>query len=117
LPAGVHHYRLRLLARDGSVSYSKVELLMVYSSQTLITGLQQNPVAGGEAVVQLYSARAQQAEAMLYDMAGRLLASSKLLLQPGFNRAPVSMHMLPSGMYKLLIRTQDGVEKVIGVVR
>lgn len=117
LAPGVHHYRLRLIARDGSASYSRVEVVMVNTAKTLITGLQQNPVKGGEAVVRLYSARTQQAEAVLYDMAGRMLLRQKLTLQPGINQAAVSLRMVPDGFYQLHLRTSDGVEKVMPLMK
>jgi hypothetical protein len=117
LPAGLHYYRLKLVARDGSAKFSTVEVLALNAQQSVITGLQQNPVSGGAAMVKLYSARAQQAEAILYDMSGKMLLRQKMELAPGHNLAPVSMAILPKGMYKLHIKTRDGAEKVLSVLR
>lgn len=117
LPAGVHYYRLKMVEKDGRSSYSKVEVLMVNTNQTLITGLMHNPIQGGQAVVKLFSASNQDAEVRVIDMAGRTLLRQKLLLQTGYNQPSLSLMLLPSGMYKMLIRTRDGVEKVISVVK
>jgi hypothetical protein len=117
LPPGVHYYRLKMVEKDGQSSYSKVEVLMVNTNRTLIAGLLQNPVQGGQAVVKMYSATNQEAEVVLMDMAGRTLLRQKLKLQTGYNQPPVSLMLLPAGMYKMLIRTGDGVEKVITVIK
>ena len=117
LPAGVHYYRLKMVEKDGSSSYSKVEVLMVNTNQTLITGLMHNPIQGGQAVVKLFSASNQDADVRLIDMAGRTLLRQKLLLQTGYNQPSISLMLLPAGMYKMLISTRDGVEKVMTAVK
>lgn len=117
LQPGVHYYRLKMVEKDGQHGYSKVELLMVNTNHTLITGLMQNPIQGGQAVLKIYSAERQDAEAVVLDMAGRMLLRQKLSLQTGYNQPSLSLLPLPSGMYKMLIRTSDGVEKVITVMK
>jgi len=117
LPAGVHYYRLKMVEKDGRSSYSKVEVLMVNTNRTLITGLMHNPIVGGQAVVRLFSASNQDADVMVIDMAGRTLLRQKLLLQMGYNQPSLSLMLLPAGMYKMLIRTRDGVEKVMTAVK
>lgn len=114
---GVHYYRLKGMDKDGTISYSKVEVLMVNTNRTLITGLMQNPIQGGQAVLRMYSAGNQHAEVMVIDMAGRTLLRQKMGLQTGYNQPSISMLMLPKGIYKLLIKTEDGVEKVITVMK
>lgn len=113
LPQGVHYYRLQMVEKDGRRSHSKTEVLMVNTNRTLITGLLQNPVQGGNAIVRSYSATYQMAEVMLMDITGRMLMKQKLRLQTGFNQSSVSIMLLPSSMYKLIMRTEDGVEKVM----
>jgi hypothetical protein len=117
LQPGVHYYRLKMVEKDGNHGYSKVEVLMVNTNRTLITGLMQNPIQGGQAVLKIYSASNQDAEAVVLDMAGRMLLRQKLSLQTGYNQPSLSLLLLPSGMYKMLIRTRDGVEKVITVMK
>ena len=117
LQPGVHYYRLKMVEKNGRSGYSKVEVLMVNTNRTLITGLMQNPIQGGRAVLKVYSATNQDAEAVVLDMAGRMLLRQKLSLQTGYNQPSLSLLLLPSGMYKMLIRTGDGVEKVLTVVK
>jgi hypothetical protein len=117
LQPGVHYYRLKMVEKDGRSGYSKVEVLMVNTNRTLITGLMHNPIQGGQAVVKLYSATNQDAEAVVIDMAGRMLLRQKLSLQTGYNQPSLSLLLLPSGMYKMLLRTRDGVEGVLTVAK
>jgi hypothetical protein len=90
---------------------------MVNTNRTLITGLVQNPVVGGQAFVGIYSEKPQAAEAVLYDMSGRTLLRQKVNLQTGYNKANISLMMLPKGMYRLYIRTEDGVQEVMPLVK
>jgi hypothetical protein len=117
LMPGVHYYRLRMVEKNGSHSFSKVEVLMVDTRKTLITGLLQNPVLGGVAQVGIFSQKPQPAEAILIDMAGRTLLKQKIGLQAGYNQVPISVLPLPAAHYRLLIRTQDGVEKVLPLIK
>ena len=117
LMPGVHYYRLRMVEKNGTHSFSKVEILMVDTRKTLITGLLQNPVVGGLAQVGIYSQKPQQAEAILIDMTGRTLLKQKVGLQTGYNQVSISVLPLPAAHYRLLIRTQDGVEKVLPLVK
>lgn len=113
LMPGVHYYRLTLVDKNGIRVRSKTEILMVNTHQTIIAGLLHNPVTGGRAMLRVYSATNQNADVMLYDMAGRALIKQKINLFTGYNQPPISVSPLPSGIYKLKIRTQDGVEKII----
>jgi hypothetical protein len=117
LNAGVHYYRLKMVEKDGRITYSKVEVLMLNANRTLITGLLQNPVVGGQAFVGIYSEKPQYAEAVLYDMAGRALLRQKVGLQTGYNKADISVMLVPKGMYLMHIRSEDGVEKTIRLIK
>lgn len=117
LNAGVHYYRLKMVEKDGLITYSKVEVLMLNANRTLITGLLQNPVVGGQAFVGIYSQKPQYAEAVLYDMAGRALLRQKVGLQTGYNKADISVMLVPKGMYLMHIRSEDGVEKTIRLMK
>lgn len=117
LSAGVHHYRLAIVEKDGRRHYSRIEMLQVGTQRTLISGLLHNPVVGGQAIVRLQSATAQSAQAVVIDMAGRVLLRQQVQLMAGANQVPLSMLPLPAGHYRLLFRTADGVEKVMPLLR
>ncbi len=114
---GVHYYRLKMIGRDGSVKYSRVEVIQLGVQVTVIHGLVQNPVQGSEAKVRIFSASSQAAEAVIMDMSGRVLLNQKLRLMGGENILPLSVMPLPRGMYKLAITTQDGKRGVYSMLR
>lgn len=113
---GVHYYRILVLDEAGRKLYSKVEMVTVELNLTLITGLVQNPVTGGQAVVRVFSKINQQADAVLIDMNGRQVMSRKVSLAAGENRTLVPMANIAAGTYRLLVRTQDGIEKALPLV-
>jgi hypothetical protein len=117
LPKGVHYYRLRMVQKDGAATYSQVAILMVDAQKTIITGLKQNPVVGGQARIGVFSQRNQQAEAVVLDMAGRMLLRQKITLMEGYNEPVLSVLPLPAAMYKLLLRTDDGVQKTMTMLK
>lgn len=117
LSAGMHHYRLAIVEKDGRRHYSRIEMLQVGTQRTIISGLLHNPVVGGQAIVRLQSATAQSAQAVVIDMAGRVLLRQQVQLMAGANQVPLSMLPLPAGHYRLLFRTADGVEKVMPLLR
>jgi hypothetical protein len=65
----------------------------------------------------VYSATPQQAEAVVLDATGRLLLQQKVQLIAGANQVNLSVLPLPAGMYRLLFRTKDGVEKVMPMMK
>lgn len=115
--AGVHYYRLKIADKDGSFKYSKVEVVQFGTPITVIYGLIQNPVAGTEAKVKIFSATPQAAQAVIMDMSGRVVLQQKLTLANGENLLPVSVMLLPKGFYKMAISTQDGKKAVVNLVR
>ncbi len=117
LLAGIHYYRLRMVEKDGQASFSKTEIIQVGRQQTYITGLLQNPVVGGRAIVQVNSATPQHAEAVVLDAIGRMLLKQRVQLMAGPNNVNLTVLPLPAGTYRILFRTQDGVEKVMPMMK
>jgi hypothetical protein len=117
LPAGAHYYRLLMVENSGKQSYSSTKVLQVGAPRTIITGLLQNPVQGTEALVGIYSTKAQSVDATVYDMSGRLLLRHKGTLAPGANTLRVPVLLLTQGLYRLQLRTADGVEAGWNVIR
>jgi large repetitive protein len=113
----IHYYRLKMVGNDGNKTYSRIEMVQLGVNKTVVTGLVQNPVAGGMAVVNIFSEKAQSAEAAVFDMTGRLLIRQVITLSQGKNNSRISLMPLPSGQYRLLIRTADGVSKTIPLFR
>lgn len=117
LTAGVHYYRLKIIERDGTKKYSKVEIVQLGVQVTIIQGLLQNPIQGTEAKVKIYSTTAQTAEATVVDMSGRMVLRQKAGLMTGENLVPISVMFLPKGMYKMVVTTDDGKRGVFSMLR
>ncbi len=117
LNTGIHYYRLKMFEKNGRYSFSRIEWIQVGTQQTIISGLLQNPVFGGQAVVKLYSATAQTAEAMIIDRSGRVMLRQGLTIQQGNNQVNISILPLSRGSYFLKLRTKDGVEKVMPFIK
>lgn len=114
---GVHYYRLRMVEKSGEISYSRIVMVQLGVNRTIIAGLVQNPVSGGTAILDIYSAKAQTAEAAVFDMTGRLVFRQQFSLAQGKNNPRLSLLPLPSAQYRMLIRTADGVQKTIPVMK
>ncbi len=115
--SGVHYYRLQMVEKSGEKSFSRVEAVQLGVNRTLISGLVQNPVAGSVAILDIYSAKSQQAEATVYDMSGRLVFRQTFSLGQGKNKARLSLLPLAAGQYNMRILTSDGVEKLIPLLK
>lgn len=108
LQAGIHYYRLQLKGKDGKTSYSAVKTLAIGQQASFVKGLRQT-VVGGEVRPIVFSASNQTVKVMLYDAAGRLLASRQTGLQKGLNEWAIATSSLASGVYFVHIATTDGV--------
>lgn len=86
---GVNYYRLKMVDRDGTKTYSRVITVQVDEASSLQP--QAVTLNNGELNLQLFSSRAQVLSLVAVDPAGRVLIASQLQLQPGMNsiRRPV----------------------------
>jgi hypothetical protein len=117
LTSGIHYYRLKMVEKNGRFTYSRIEWIQLGTNQTIISGLLQNPVYGGQAVVKVYSATVQTADALVVDLSGRVMLSQSLTMQKGDNQVNISVLPLSQGAYFLKLRTKDGVEKVMPFIK
>jgi hypothetical protein len=115
--SGLHYYRLKMVERDGSVIYSPVKQLRFGQNQTMIVGLNGNPVLGQQVGIRVYSAVRQSAEATLFDLSGRLLLQQKITLQPGENLPLILLPGLQQGLYKMQVKTADGLSATFSLIK
>lgn len=114
---GIHYYRIKLVEKGGRYSYSPIELVQVGKWVTVIYGLSPNPAINGITRVKVFSAKEQQAEIAVFDIAGRQVFCQRSRLMVGYNNMEVSLLPLPSATYRLLVRTADGVEKQLPLMK
>lgn len=114
---GVHYYRIKMESKDGKILYSKVDFVVNKADKTIISGLIQNPVIGGMAMLKVYSPGPQRLEAGVYDMAGRMLLRQQVSLQQGNNIPMLSLAVLPQGIYRIVIKTEDGAMQTLSALK
>jgi hypothetical protein len=99
--AGLNRYRLRLIHADGSFAYSS-EAAVVHGRLVAEATVRPNP-AQGQATVAFQSAAEAEGTVELFDPAGRLRHSQRLLAQPGYNEAALPLAGLAEGAYTVRI--------------
>lgn len=69
------------------------------------------------AVALVQSANNQSAEVMLIDLSGKQLLSKSVNLQTGGNQIQLLTGNLQKGLYFMLVRTQDAVQRTLRFVK
>lgn len=101
LPATIVYYRLKMVDKDGSFTYSSVVSVTLPYVAGKIT-VAPNPVIG-EAKVTIASAVNGKVLWRLVDNSGRVLLQGAENVRPGNNQVLINMHKLSAGMYFLSI--------------
>jgi Secretion system C-terminal sorting domain len=103
----IQYYRLKMVDKDGSFSYSKV--VKLFSSALPAEGFSIFPNPATEKVtVALVTAVKQQRTIVIYNSTGVLLLRQQVYLQVGLNQIPVSLQNWQSGQYTLLVINENG---------
>ncbi len=100
---GMIFYRLRIIERDGEVSYSKIIVLKT-ASQSAVT-IYPNP-GKGLATLYYYSPQPLNTQLLIYQADGRHVLSTPLKIAAGANYLPLDMRHLANGIY--IIKTGEG---------
>lgn len=116
LPDGKHYYRLQTAEKDGQKKLSRTVVLVKGAGNSFVIGLQQNPVRNGFVTPNLYSAKAQLANAIITDVAGRNVGSTKMQLKKGQQQWQIAAPAA-AGIYFLTITTEDGLRETIRFVK
>lgn len=109
LSSGNHYYKLLLKGKNGTTKNSSIKLLKIDKTGTYIKGLRQT-VVSNEVKPIVFSARDQQAEAMMYDAVGRVIVKQSVHLQKGLNEFTIKTSFLAAGTYFISVFTTDGVK-------
>lgn len=115
LLTGTYNYRLTMVSALGIRTQSDVVILKIDANRTVIAGLLTNPVQGGQAILQVFSAKPQAAEVVIVDNSGRMVQSHKVNLQTGANNTRIPVATLAGGMYRMVVKTNDGIQKAVPV--
>lgn len=102
---GLNYYRLKMIDKDGSFTYSNIVSAM-YNPGKLLLKVYPNP-AVNTVSVDLFSPSKGHAEFQVYNLAGFMVYGKKEKAAQGPNRISLDTEGLPSGLYILKVRHGD----------
>lgn len=110
---GELYYRIRVLNKNGTTTYSNVIKLGKFDMSGLkITAIYPNPVS--DLLNLSVSARAEsKMNAMITDMSGRILSRKAIQISRGQNNFGLDVSKLPSGTYLVKMDCGDGCESSV----
>ena len=97
---------------SGLVKYSQVIFLTNSDRSLLLESLSTINASNGPINLGLNSSKAQNVEVALFDLYGQLVYKNKTNLSSGLNRLDLLPNVVSSGMYILVIRSEDGEELI-----
>ncbi len=104
------YYRLEMVDKDGSKTYSKIENIVLKATSTYIKSIYPNPLKAGSTLhVNLVSKDNEVVLIKLIDNDGRLIKSMELNAQKGSNILDVRMPVNAIGNYRLVVNSSAGV--------
>lgn len=119
--SGANYYRLRMLAVDGTISYSDIKVLnFESSSELLIVKIFPNPFRDWLVIdFQNTGAAAQSTTIEIHDMLGRMVHQEKQELAQGHSKIELSLagENLAQGSYILSLISENGVKKQFKVIK
>jgi hypothetical protein len=98
---GANYYRLKMVDKDGSFKYSKVDVVMFTGKGGGFT-VYPNPVKD-LLYAELYNVQAQKVAVQITDVAGRVISEQQVQLQAGNNVFQVNTATLSKGTYMILV--------------
>lgn len=104
-------YRLKLISKDGSVSYSTLQETTVAGSQ-LAVRLKQNPVRNS-IELELNAPAAKKAVVAVVSAAGQPLLSQPVRLNAGLNAVSLSAQSFLPGVYRLAVAAGDEQKTIL----
>jgi len=118
LTPGTHYYRLKVAEKDGSYTYSATrQVTSTGHAETMIVQWQHSGPGHTIGQLTIFSQKPQAAQALLIDMAGRVVKTYPFMLQQGLNNLPLHLPALASGIYRLRVTTSDGKQKLLPVLQ
>jgi hypothetical protein len=118
LTPGTHYYRLKMVEKDGSHTYSPVKQVSFTGlAETSIVQWQHSGPGYTTGQLTIFSQKPQAANAWLIDMAGRVVKTYAFMLQQGPNGIPVALPALPDGIYRFRVATTDGKQKLFPILQ
>ncbi len=110
-PSNFYYYRLKMIDKDGTISYSQVLLLRRKSKSGNSISISPNPVIG-TAQVNVTSSSTTLVEFQVIDVGGRIVLKQKIKVFEGTNSIVINkIHNLQAGVY--IMQATIGNDKLI----
>ncbi len=106
IPLGASYYRLKMIDKDGTFSYSYIVRIMNAKGGFVFANVYPIPVTN-QLNISWHSPRAGKTSATVYDYAGRAIFTNEITAVTGNNFYQLSAASLPKGQYMLKLE-KDG---------
>lgn len=104
---GNSYYRLKMVDRDASFTYSNIVRITTPKKALAVTRLFPNPTKN-KVSLELVADKQQSVTVSLTDFGGKKVYRKSLVLTAGLNNADVQMNNLAAGTYYLEVREENG---------
>ncbi|WP_264788461.1 T9SS type A sorting domain-containing protein [Aureispira anguillae] len=106
LPNVNYYYRIKIVNTDGSVDYThSVVAALVKDGNVQTINLFPNPIAEGNATLEITSISDKQSSIIVYDAIGQLIMSKEINVQKGLNTYSIATQDWPGGIYYVHINS------------
>lgn len=107
--SGQNYYRLKLMNKDGSFTYSNVVVINVSVKGLSVAGVYPNPFVQ-RVNIAVTAEKAQTVSIVLFDNTGKQIKTQAAKVQTGNNTIVVDgLNSLPSGSYILEVKSDDAI--------
>ena len=104
---GLNMYRLKMVDRDGSFSYSEVVSVLMKKTSASSYGVAAARFTSNGLQLEVTSSKRQLVNVRLTDVSGKVLAHQSLQLETGLNTFRKNI-FLGSGIYYLQMKNEEG---------
>lgn len=113
------YYRLVLIDKDGTKKYSKVVSVTVKARGSFVRKLYPNPVIAGNIMqAEIISDKSQPVTIQLYSITGSRIKDMKTTILKGNNIINIPIHRFTAtGMYSLVVKTDDQTQQIPLIIR
>jgi hypothetical protein len=115
LVQGANYYKLKLVATNGTISYSNVAI--VYHNQKGFEVTMLPTLVFNTATVQISTSQAAKGQLSIVDMMGRTVKSSAIQLLAGSQNLNMDLTNLAAGTYQMVVNLTDGERKLVRFVK
>lgn len=108
LLSGSNYYRLKIISKDGKITYSNIEVLNFGSPENYFV-VYPNPASSNDLLTMLvHTNNAESSMVRIIDVNGRIVIEQRMKLQKGDNRISITDAKLNKGNYLIQVCHEDG---------